>query len=101
MKKVKENVEDMSPEDLNFLALLCVTIALRKQATNNDFFQWQLARRLNINGTLLSKYLRGRRPMPQNVKEKLIRYLGIDKTLDAMEVNQHEVNPRKASSGRR
>jgi hypothetical protein len=87
MKKIKEKVEDMSPYDRMFLALVNSTIAVRK----TDFFQWQLARRMNVNGTLLSKYLRGRRPMPQDVKNKLIRALEIDNTLEQMSENREAV----------
>jgi hypothetical protein len=65
--------------DRMFLALVRSTLGIRK----DDVKQWKLAQRLDIDGTLLSRYLRGRRPMPEEVKKKLIAELCIDRLIDA------------------
>lgn len=74
------------------LALINVTLALKR----HGLFNWELATETKINPTLLSKYLRGARPMPEKVKQKLFAALGIDKSLAETVVNKKAAKPRKA-----
>jgi hypothetical protein len=97
--------------DAIFLAMINTTINLKK----DKFHQWELAQRINVNPGVLCKYLRGRRPMPLSVKEKLIVVLGLDKTFSQASpdtqqleatvtkkvVNKKEVNTRKSAAGGR
>ena len=87
-------------------ALINTTLALRK----TEISQYELAAKAKVNPTLLSKYLRGARPMPADVSKKLVKALGIDKMMAEMTAEKQveklekvaiekEVNRSKSSAG--
>jgi transcriptional regulator with XRE-family HTH domain len=76
----------MLDNDQMFLALLQTTLALKR----NQVTQWDLAEALGIDNTLISRYVRGRRPIPMEVKEGMISFLGIDRTLAGLSEKRSE-----------
>jgi len=57
-----------------------VELNLKKALIDRGMTQVSLARKLNVDDTLLSKYMNGHKAMPEPVKGKVARILKIKKT---------------------
>jgi plasmid maintenance system antidote protein VapI len=65
-------------DEKNFLKIIRGALAIQ------ELPQWRVAQELGISESYLSKLVLGRRPMPADIRLKLIEFLGLGKAVASL-----------------